>query len=293
MKKFNIVFFVSYPEKFIENCIRQLKYYSNKLKESAILDDDRCENMYIIYTYEKSNPADLINELYNHDKVILENFNVSNTGLNYDEKHQKYPNKPIQHPDLIPIVAEYPGIKKVHSLALKNNDSYIYYFHLKGITRNLDHKDGPMDWIEYILYYTMENYKLNLEYLDKGYCACSVDFLEGLRCCPFHYSGNFWWVDSNSLVKTEKQPPELGSPRLDYEFWILECFRHYKKEKLQWISLHQSTRTSNGRPHKEHVKNNYFIGFASRHQYPRNFLKPEYDLNNINLKDHMYIYSNK
>ena len=104
---------------------------------------------------------------------------------------------------------------------------YIYYFHLKGITRNLDDKYRPMDWIEYMLYYTMENYKLDLEYLDKGYCACGVDFLEGLRCCPFHYSGNFWWVDSTSLSKTNKEPPKLGSPRLDYEFYILECFRLY------------------------------------------------------------------
>ena len=91
MKKFNIVFFVSYPEKFIENCIRQLKYYSDKLKESGILDDDRCENMYIIYTYEKNNPVDLINELYNHDKVVLENFNVSITGLKYDDPELKFP----------------------------------------------------------------------------------------------------------------------------------------------------------------------------------------------------------
>jgi len=293
MKKFNIVFFVSYPEKFIENCNRQLKYYSVKLKESGILDDDRCEKIYIVYTYEKNDPASLITELYNHPKLILENFDVSGTGLKYDEKHKQYPNELINHPHLLPKVAEYPGIKKVHTLAANNPDTYIYYFHLKGITRNLDDKYGPMDWIEYMLYYTMENYKLDLEYLDKGYCACGVDFLEGLRCCPFHYSGNFWWVDSNLLIKTNKEPPILGSPRLDYEFHILECFRHYKKEKVQWISLHQSTHTSNGRPHKDHVKLNYFIGFASRWQFPKKFLKPEYDLNNINLKDNIYIYSNR
>ena len=291
MKKFNIVFFVSYPEKHIQNCIRQLKYYSDKLKNSGILDDDRCENMYIIYTYEKNDPADLINELYNHNKVVLENFNVFNTGLKYDKKHKKYPNEVIEHPDLLPAIAEYPGIKKVHTLAVNNPDTYIYYFHLKGITHKLDARYGPADWVDYITYYTMENYKLNLEYLDKGYSACSVDFLEGLRCCPYHYSGNFWWVDSNSLVKTNKEPPEIGSPRHSYEFWILECFRWYKKEKFKWVSLHQSTRTKHGRPHKEHVKNDYFIGWAERWRFQRNFLKHEYDLNNINLEDHIYIYN--
>lgn len=291
MKTFNIVFFVSYPEKFISNCDRQLKYYADEVKKSGILNDDRCTNMYIVYTYEKSDPINLLKELYNHDKVIIENFDVTCTDLKYDEKHKEYPNEPIKHPDLLPKIAEYPGIKKVHSLALNKPDSYVYYFHLKGITHNLDDQYGPADWIEYLLYYTMENYKLDLEQLDKGHAACGVDFLEGLRCCPYHYSGNFWWVDSNSLIKTEKEPPSIGSKRLDYEFYILECFRQYKKEKLTWVSLHQSTRTLNGRPHKDHVKNNYFIGFASRWQFKKNYLKFEYDLNNINLEEHIHIYN--
>lgn len=97
----------------------------------------------------------------------------------------------------------------------------VLYIHSKGVFK------GPMiqidDWIDFLVYYNIENYPLVLKELEtSGTCGCNLVDLKGtgIRSFPtnsYHYSGNFWWATSN-YIKT--LPIFIGKEYIEPELWI-------------------------------------------------------------------------
>ncbi len=126
-----------------------------------------------------------------------------------------------------------------------NANSYILYIHTKGVRYNPnDNKEN--DWIDYMLYFLVEQHKLCVSILDNFYevvgCNYSYDIdktVDGWNTndpykLPAHYSGNFWWANSNylrTLPLLSIENPDRMAP----EFWLF-------KNNPIFYNLHSSQR---------------------------------------------------
>jgi hypothetical protein len=90
----------------------------------------------------------------------------------------------------------------------------VLYIHTKGITR--DPLNKPIsDWINYLCYFNIFQYKKCIELLDK-YDTVGVNLTKDP---PIHYSGNFWWSTSNYIKKLD---PCIMIYYNSPEFWLTE-----------------------------------------------------------------------
>lgn len=199
--KLHIVYFICLYKLWEEKTI--LSY--NNIIKSKILDDQQLSKMHIIASGDKSK----LNEL---------------------EKIWKHPKIEISFYSEDIKLHEYPGIEMVKKISEINPNDKILYFHSKGITR----KNAADDWVAYLEYFNIENYKKTTKYLDNGYDAVSVEYLKNPK--P-HFSGNFWWANCNYINKLKLPGP--NSKRHDFEFFI------GTNNKFNFISLHQSINDSN------------------------------------------------
>jgi GR25 family glycosyltransferase involved in LPS biosynthesis len=173
----------------------------------------------------------LINKLNSSYCVnIFEKIYINNIGLpieniygekyeviNYSENTQLYEN---------------PTINLIKDFSEKNPNSYILYIHTKGVRYNPnDNKEN--DWIDYMLYFLVEQHKLCISILDNNYDTVGCNYNRDIDGTvdgwilndplkhPSHYSGNFWWVNSNyskTLPLLSIENPERMAP----EFWLFE-----------------------------------------------------------------------
>ncbi len=194
--KSHIVYFIClhklWKEKTILSC--------HNIMKSKILDDDTVYKMYIIVSGDKDKFSEL-QQIWTHVKIEF---------IFYSENIKLH---------------EYPGIEMVTKISNKNPNDKILYFHSKGITR----ENAANDWVAYLEYFNINNYKLALDLLDKGNDAVSVEYLKNPK--P-HFSGNFWWANCNYINKLKL--PNENSKRHEFEFFIGNC------NKFKFISLHQS-----------------------------------------------------
>ena len=198
--KSHIVYFICLYKLWKEKTL--LSY--DKIIKSKILDDDNIYKMYIIASGYKEKLEEL-EKIWNHPKIEI-TFYSENIKLH-----------------------EYPGIEMVKKISFNHPCDKILYFHSKGITR----KNAADDWVAYLEYFNIENYKIVTEYLDNGYDAVSVEYLKKPK--P-HFSGNFWWANCNYINKLKL--PNQESKRHDFEFFI------GNSNKFKFISLHQSINDS-------------------------------------------------
>ena len=99
---------------------------------------------------------------------------------------------------------EYPTLKFLKETIDNDSDSYILYFHVKGASKN---NVKPIHDLRFLLeYYNIVNYKKCIELLDTGYCTVGILYSEGMISQWPHYSGNFWWANSNHIKKLPKLP---------------------------------------------------------------------------------------
>jgi len=99
---------------------------------------------------------------------------------------------------------EFPGIRTVQEIALKNPNSRILYFHTKGASHCIQgHSQITLNrlkqWRKFLEYATIENWKSCYIALET-YDSCGPDLaIEG------HYWGNFWWATAQyiSSIKFE------------------------------------------------------------------------------------------
>ena len=93
---------------------------------------------------------------------------------------------------------EYPTLDLLHQecASVPEEECYICYFHLKGLSRPNDAK--AVEWRQYLNYWTIERWEDNVKKLDEGMDTVGVDFIEA----PWpHYSGNFWWARASYIRK--------------------------------------------------------------------------------------------
>jgi hypothetical protein len=103
----------------------------------------------------------------------------------------------------------------------ENENCQYLYLHSKGLkvlNGNDQHaKNCVMDWVDLMIYWNIHQWRLATEKLFKN----DIYGCEFFRNPKPHYSGNFWWANSQ-YIRT--LPKEIGNDYLDPEFWI--CKRH-------------------------------------------------------------------
>ena len=112
---------------------------------------------------------------------------------------------------------EVPTINKLRDFAIKNNKSKILYLHTKGTGHPKD-AQNINDWIEMMLYFLVERWPVAIHALgNHDTTGCNYHTTESCRAPP-HFSGNFWWANSEYLGTL----PDCGPNKFDAEFWLMQ-----------------------------------------------------------------------
>lgn len=116
---------------------------------------------------------------------------------------------------------EFPTLEKIENdILLSDKNIKIFYFNGLGVTGNTPNKQS---WRKYLSYYNIILHDECITSLDK-YDVCGVDW----RTNPSpHFSGNFWWANSDYLKKLPKinslnksDSPRILSLRHNAEMYI-------------------------------------------------------------------------
>lgn len=132
------------------------------------------------------------------------------------------------------LTSEYCTLKDLQQFAINSKENYkILYFHSKGIT-NI----GNMNiraWRLYMEYCLIQNWKECVNLLDEYDCVgtsfAKYSYSDAMHktkkrgsiipTCPPHFSGNFWWTNTEYLKKLDT----IDKDRRNYqEFWITSNF---------------------------------------------------------------------
>lgn len=128
--------------------------------------------------------------------------------------------KVINYSDDIKLY-EFPTLQLLHIFS-KFTNSKILYIHTKGTLH--PNNSYVKDWKNMMLYFMIEEYKNCLDLLDR-YDIVGCNY----RTHPVkHYSGNFWWANSNYLSKNPCLIyfPDKYLVRYDCEFWLFKNPNH-------------------------------------------------------------------
>jgi hypothetical protein len=161
-----------------------------------------------------NNYQDILNDFFSASKELFKNSTIF---INKTGGEVSIPEFISVNLSDIPNEYEFPTINSIRNyVSFLNSNEPILYLHTKGVTT--PGNDCISDWRNYMIYFLVAKYKECLEVL-KTNDTCGVD----LRKDPvLHYSGNFWWANSNYLKKLD--PPEnLNTPlshRHKCEFWV-------------------------------------------------------------------------
>ena len=143
------------------------------------------EKIFILNIGEELDPSDIH---FQNDKIEI---------INYSDNTQLF---------------ELPTINLIRTFCEYNDNCEILYLHTKGITHN--HKQIT-DWTNMMLYFLLNKCTDCFELL-KQYDTVGCNYQEVPNK---HYSGNFWWANSNYIKRLNKICD--GSKRHDAEWWIL------------------------------------------------------------------------
>ena len=172
----------------------------------------------ILYNkYKKINNSELLKNIYNFYVI------VSNT----QERHKDFLQQFSTLSNKIKIINLPNPVFNDESDTLnfilqKSNDSStnrrILYLHTKGVTRSHQLVKKNVDaWVEYLDLYNIHKWKECVDALD------THDVAGGLyeSSNPKHFSGNFWWANTN-YIKTLPEITEKNYKLFNRgEFWIL------------------------------------------------------------------------
>lgn len=108
---------------------------------------------------------------------------------------------------------EVPTINWLHEDS-KTEDFKVLYLHTKGIRHYRRRSEIYVkDWVDYLMYFNIEQYKVCLEKLDE-YDTVGVNLSSEPAT---HYSGNFWWSKSEYIRNLDKCKYESYT---DPELWL-------------------------------------------------------------------------
>ena len=115
---------------------------------------------------------------------------------------------------------EIPTINKMIEFCKNNQEqSYILYIHNKGSTHKICNGiHGQKYWREMMNYWCVEKHLDMLYQLQSGYYTAGINLMG-----KNHYSGNFWWANSQYLAKSRYLRDQLGKiNRISAEFFLLK-----------------------------------------------------------------------
>ena len=144
------------------------------------------ERIFIVNIGEKLVSSDIH---FQNDKIEI---------INYSENTQLF---------------EIPTINLIRTFCEYNKNCEILYLHTKGIIHN--NHIFIKNWTDMMLYFLLDKCVDCFELL-KQYDTVGCNYLE----TPYkHYSGNFWWANSNYIKQLNMLPDD--SKRHSTEWWIL------------------------------------------------------------------------
>jgi hypothetical protein len=165
----------------------------------------------------------IISGLYKKCKSIFYGCNCTNCDdflNNYLKKYKKF--KKLDNA-ICPNTKTYENmtINSILEFTKKYNGKfYGLYLHTKG-TSSIS--ESQNNWRKFMMYWLVIKYKLCIDILNRDFYTCGVNYLS---LPEKHYSGNFFWFDSNYL-KNLKYIKNIKN-RMEAEFWL---FKYYIKNK--------------------------------------------------------------
>jgi len=205
----------------LDNDLSRLEYLIYKLKSTGCYNV--LENIYIINIGNPISIDDLkeIEISSNNNKIIINNYSTDISLL------------------------ENCTINEILKFSLQHQNSSILYIHTKGVCYKEGHHfyENVNDWIDMMLYFLLEKHDLCLKLLNNGYdtigCNYSNYYENGNEITPPHYSGNFWWANTNYIKQLNKLDDIPNTSQLWYknqgEFWLLR-----KRTQTNYYVLHNS-----------------------------------------------------
>ena len=153
------------------------------------------------------------NNLFNKFETIY----INNIGLPIEENVYGEKVNICNYSDN-PKLYEIPTINKIHNFSKENTNCNILYLHTKGISFD-DNDEKENDWIDMMLYFLVKKFELCLEKLQDGIQAVGCNYCN--KNIPAHFSGNFWWSESQYISKLPSliEKTENVNPN-DAEFWL-------------------------------------------------------------------------
>lgn len=112
---------------------------------------------------------------------------------------------------------EFGTLRALYDHCLDTPNRAVLYMHTKGVTKGTQ---VATDWRKVMEYFTIDHYKECLRFLN-------TNDVVGINLLPQpypHFSGNFWWANSNYIRWID--PVSFTSPykgamaRLNCEFWV-------------------------------------------------------------------------
>lgn len=122
---------------------------------------------------------------------------------------------------------EMDTLKYLHDFCFELQDNApILYLHGKGVTRG--DNQNIQDWVDLMEYFLIERWEDCFDKLEK-YDTCGVNLNSHLPHIKHHYSGNFWWSNSDYIKKLPRfdinnceVPYVKNNPRGYCEFWLTD-----------------------------------------------------------------------
>ena len=261
----------------LENMDKLSLSNNNKIKNicfihSCYLKDKKLKRLH--YLIDKIKNTGLINH--------LEAIYINNIGIPI--KENTYGNKiNICNYSDNPKLYEIPTINKIHQFSKENTNCNILYLHTKGISYD-DNEQKENDWIDMMLYFLVKKFELCLEKLQEGFQAVGCNYEQNIN--PSHFSGNFWWSESQYISKLPSliEKTENVNPN-DAEFWL--C-----KNNPSIYVLHNSkiNHYHNEYPKENYCKNDLVIQYKSELVINKLSNKPK-DTEKIKIIDCFLFYN--
>ena len=121
---------------------------------------------------------------------------------------------------------EIPTINLIHTFCENNDDCEILYLHTKGITH--PYYKQIVDWRNMMLYFLVNKCTDCFELL-KTYDTIGCN---RMTTTANHYSGNFWWANSNYIKSLNKISDSAN--KYDAEFWL------FSNKSIKSYEIHNS-----------------------------------------------------
>ena len=116
---------------------------------------------------------------------------------------------------------EYSTLKLLQDYC-KENECYVLYCHTKGVA-NQTFKENQEATRNYLDYFNIENWNDCIEILNDNYDCCGVNWWGDMP--EPHFSGNYWWANSEYINTLEALPEPIFEGRSDADIQITQrCF---------------------------------------------------------------------